>query len=260
MRPLTNIPIKYYKWIIAFLLVVMNCNSTARESIRFSCAIPSDSKVYKELLLLYRNAFNALNIDFSFISTDPNQSMKYTLQGHTDGECAAIEKYREITGFSKTVMVDAPVLTTEIQLWSHNADETMAVLDNLSTSNLTIGYVQGTKWASDYLANQQAENVITVFSLMLGMKMLATQKLDLYLIPDQLAQHALLASPSLRDAVHLVGPISTIKFYPYLQLKHQHLVIPLAAELQRLIGEKQSSTTIPSLESIQPTLKKDDRK
>jgi len=73
------------------------------------------------------------------------------------------------------------------------------------------------------------------------MKMLGGGRLDLFIGIGPLIGFAI-DKYHLHDSVYLAGTLTTLALYPYLNVRHRELAVPLAEQLNRLIEERKFLT------------------
>ncbi len=224
-------------WLLIFLVVAISPVTHARDSILFTCSIDKSEPQYEDLLDLYKEAFDAFDMEFSMRPESARRAMASAASGQTDGDCTRVHDYIEVTGVTTLVRVDVPVVSVEAQVWTRLRESDITSMGQLPEVGKRVGYRRGIKWIEVYLEQQQGIEAITVNATELGFKMLAAERLDIYIASGMQASNVL-NSLSLRRPIYLAGTLATVDFFPYLHKRHKHLAVPLAAELRRLIDAR----------------------
>jgi len=229
-------------------LLLMCCSSLgfSREKIIFTCALAPDFPIKKLSHEIFTEAFDALGYDFDFRLSADLRSVVDAATGVTDGVCSRVYNYNEISGTPNLVRVESRVADITIEVWSRKPGVPMNNMDDLpantSGSNLSkVGHKRGSVWIDDYLKTQPQAESIRVVDVGMGMKMLGGGRLDLFIGIGPLIGFAI-DKYHLHDSVYLAGTLTTLALYPYLNVRHRELAVPLAEKLNRLIEERKFLT------------------
>lgn len=230
-------------YILTFLLLNTSSLCLAREKIVFTCAMADDFPLKELSYKIFSTAFDALGYDFELRLTGDLRSVVDAAAGTTDGVCSRVYNYNELSGAPNLVRVDAPVANVVIEVWSYKAGLSLSASGDLptdaSTHSQKAGYKRGSEWGKRYLESQHHVDEERVADVPMGMKMLGGGRLDYFVgIKPQIA--FAIEKFNLQDRVHLVGTLTTLKLYPYLNVRHRELAGPLAEQLNYLIKENRS--------------------
>jgi len=215
-------------------LLTVAPQNLAGDRIVFTCAGTRLAPDLVELLNLYRDAFDALGIEFSYLLTPITRSITNAASGTSDGVCARSHGYIEDSGAPNLVRVEAVIATVDMQLWSHTQYASTTSKEVLSKIGHRVGYRRGFSWVKNYMDRQQGIDLVAVNTTAAGLKMLATGRLDLY-VGAGLEIAVDLENLSFPQPIYLVGILGSLNMHPHLHERHKHLAAPLAFELNRLI-------------------------
>ncbi len=236
---------------LAFILASFFIASlgNTQESITFYC---TDSARYQSIETIYNQAFERLNIDYYQHRSRSKTILNHFLSGESDGLCGRIYEFNENSRISNLVRVNVPIMSSSMQLWSHDKNINLSIVSTLSNSKLIVGAESGVKWAYEFLLNAQAENILMTANSELGLKMLASKKLDLFILPKHISAIILQKNPEIEHDIHFVGTLEETQIYPYLHRKYQHIIPALEKELQHVIDKNSKPLHLKESDTHQP--------
>lgn len=134
------------RWVLFVLLITISPISLARDSIVFTCSLEKSDPQYEDLLNLFRDAFDTLDMDFSMQPVPVRRAIAAASSGQADGDCFRLHDYIEISGTPNLVRVDVPVVNVDAQVWSHSPNLSVTSMGALPKVGSRVGYRRGIKW------------------------------------------------------------------------------------------------------------------
>lgn len=222
------------QFLVFALLFCAGTITHARDSIVFTCVLKKTESEYKLLRDLYVQAFDKLDMDFSFLLTPGRRAVVAAASGQSDGNCARAYNYIERSGVPNLVRVDTSIASVDVQIWSRSSEISLPLGVAMFKPGTRVGYEGHSLWVEDYLDTHQGVVDTSVTSIDLGFKMLAAERFD-YFIGFGYRGKNVLKRINIRRPIHNIGTLATVKLYPLLHRRHQHLAAPLASELKQLL-------------------------
>jgi len=215
----------------------------AREKMIFTCAMTEDFPFKALSHKIFSTAFDALGYDFDLRLSTDLRSVVDAANGTTDGVCSRVYNYNELSGTPNLIRVESPVARVAIEVWGRKANLSMSATGDLpaassATGVLKVGHKRGSAWIERYLNTQHHAEITKLIDVPMGMKMLGGGRLDLFVGIGPQIGYAI-KHFHLQDKVYRVGTLATLELYPYLNIRHRALAVPLAQQLNKLIKEKQ---------------------
>ncbi|NIB39905.1 hypothetical protein HBA55_09930 [Pseudomaricurvus alkylphenolicus] len=205
--------------------------------ILFGCSVAQQDRIFSELLPIYTEAFRRLNLNFRMVSLPRAREAHELARGNLDGTCARTLAFD--TRRSDTVRIDVPLITTQLRIWSLDAQREIHSLEQITATD-RVAMVRGTSYLEEKFKGfegklERLPNMIT------GLKMLASDHLD-FLVGFEVAYMTTLGSDVIDVPIYSVGKLGEINIYPFLQRKNESLAPRLEQTLKAIITERRRQT------------------
>lgn len=224
---------KLYNAVLVSLIFFCSTASQAEEKIRFLCGLDANSNYYKAYSGLYKKAFGNLGYEFEMLQRPSRRVAIDVAAGLGDGDCGRVGNLSELTQLDSLVRVNANVARVDASIWSYNPSIDLITKEDLTSGVYRIGIMRG-----GVLLEHQLKLMMVKFEEIetpeMGLKMLYAGRIDLLLAPS-LRVNAVLEREQAIQAPNNVGRFMALEIYPYLSKNQEHLAIPLAKELNKML-------------------------
>jgi hypothetical protein len=202
-------------------------------TITFSCSIPSNFFMYKELTARYTKAFNALGYHFEMVPAKSMRSAVNANNGIVDGDCLRAETFGA-DELPHLLKVDVKLGSIEFGAWS--ANPSLKVIDgaSIAAQHLSVGFPRGNLVSEKFVVDFQITDVTRTSDLSSAIKMLSVKRFDLLLIATEGVEQQLDVL-TLANPIYKVATFFTLNTYPLIHERFEFLIPSLIEELHKVI-------------------------
>jgi len=231
-------------------IIVLPLNSVAQdrpESLSFVYTRPHTASCARFTSKVYTEALKRMSIGFEFVNVPPRRASADVAFGKVDGELNRVKGYWD--RYPDMVKVPEPNFTAEMAVYTLDPDlkiQSFAELKKVASNNLKIGYVDGIPACELALEVLGDQPVTTSPTRMKGMLMLASGRIDLFVVSNRKMADRLLASEKLSKAIqevggnteiYLAGKLGEATTYSWLHKRYEHLIPELVKHLRDMKQE-----------------------
>jgi hypothetical protein len=216
-----------------------------RPEITFTCPIPPSLPQWQQLVDAYSEALDPLGYDFSMVYLNGRREI-YELKNTSkyDGTCIRRRSFVESFRSYGLVLVDAPVGDPETAVWRYKKAGSEARKADSSAAGLfhpkaTVGYLRGNGLAAEFLEAYRDISIETFLKPNLGMKTLASGRIDYWVGYAHTADH-LVEHLDIGANVERVAIVRQDFFYPFITTKYSELKEPFEKSLRRVMEKRGS--------------------
>ncbi|GAA5317827.1 MAG: hypothetical protein AseanaTS_30340 [Candidatus Pelagadaptatus aseana] len=197
----------------------------------FVCSLAREVPVYDQIYSNYSQAFAALGYRFEMIHLPILRAEAELLSNRVDGSCGRAADFFKI--WPEIVKVAEPVMPVTIQAWSRNVSLQVGGRDSFRGKGYRVGVVRGTHTIKHLLMQYGQKHLIHVTSPIIGMKMLAAGRLDIF-VDSATSVRSVVQRMGINQPLYMVGNLHHLDVYPALRPGLEALAQPLARELKSL--------------------------
>ena len=227
---------KSLSWLLLFIVCSARGVQAETPTITFSCWIPAYSPIYLKLERIYRASFKSLGYNFQMIHQPMQRAIQDANIGTTDGECARDFYYLESAPESRLLRVEVMVVSSDLDVWSNNAQVKIANLTELNNSPLRIAYILGSSPVKTVFTPERLAEAQGLVSGEIGIKMLSAGRIDLLVIPATSVKR-ILRNETPAKPLYRAGTLLRQRAYAYLNPRYSALLQPLAKQLRQRVPE-----------------------
>lgn len=185
-----------------------------------------DHAVTQWLILIYREAFRRLDIQFEFKDIPAKRASIYANSGLVDGELSRVYDYNSV--YSNLVRVEEHNYYVRFSAFSANPLPRITGWDNLAGKNYRVVYVKGVKRCAEILPQYiPSDHLESVNEISQGIKMVLGGRADIFIgVEGRIVENM----KSMKQTIHKVGLMEQTTGHAWLYKKHASLA-PLLSKV-----------------------------
>ncbi|GAA5317828.1 MAG: hypothetical protein AseanaTS_30350 [Candidatus Pelagadaptatus aseana] len=196
----------------------------------FACPLSEKVPMFRLVEQLYRDAFAALGYEFKMVSLPLVRSEAELQAGRIDGSCARGAAF--MARHPEVVRLPGVEMPTSYQVWALSPDIGFRNLADLQRHGGRVGLVWGDYQLETVLTEAGIERLYTANSTTVGLKMLASGQLDMF-VGTTASVQSVIQSLKITRPLYMVGDVHQATVFPVLRSGLEALAEPLAMQLQR---------------------------
>ena len=202
----------------------------------FGTILAESFSYFREVSLIYSEAFKRLGYQFRLISLPGERSLVDANNGVVDGEASRIAQL-DLDKYPNLIQVPESIIV--IKDGAYSADPSIRIngWESLRGKGYKVGLFKGIKSVEQKLPLYvEKKNIVTLTGFIQSLEMLKTRRIDLFIASTLLEESAPMKRPEYRD-IKRVGIVEEKLAYPWLHKRHKALVPRLAETLKAMKAE-----------------------
>lgn len=203
---------------------------TSDRVIKFGAINNPETKLYKQALAILTEALNRSGYGVSLEHLPGARSLKWANGGILDGDAFRVADLNKSGKYPNLIRVDEPILTIDQSVWS-KMDIKVEGLESLK--NYSVVYDRGTRFIEE--KEKSFKSIYAVEGMEQVFLALNMGRADITITSRETGQMYLKKLNMEDSGIKVLSPpLEVIQLYPYMNRKHEQLVLLLARTLRSM--------------------------